>query len=263
MKKLKKLLIVVLVIVVIVVIWRVYDGIQMRNTTPGGDKYDEISWPTSAIAQLLPVPEDLSAGVISSDREDYLSVYLGKLLKDDYQSYVEQCKEKGFTVDYSSSDDYYFADNSEGYRLSVDYDADRRMMGISISAPVESTPTPEVTPEPSEVADVPDETNTEEPPTEEETSGEVDPEFKTIMDNYETTINNYCDFMEEYNNASAEDMASMLADYTEYLQQYTETIDGLNSIDEDSLSSADLAYYIEVSGRISQRLLEVGESLGE
>ena len=53
----------------------------------------------------------------------------------------------------------------------------------------------------------------------------------------------------------------MLADYTSYLQQYTETIDELNSIDEDSLSAADLAYYIEVSGRISQRLLEVGQSM--
>ena len=252
MKKLKKLLIVVVAIVVIVFIWKVYNGIQMRNTTPLGDEYDEITWPTSAIAQLLPVPEDLSNGVISSDREDYLSVYLGKLSKDDYQSYVEQCKEKGFTVDYSSSDDYYFANNSEGYRLSVDYDADRRMMDVSVSTPVETTPTPEATP---------DETTTEEPVTDDTSSEEVDPDFKATMDSYETTINNYCDFMEKYNNAGPEDTAAMLADYTSYLQQYTETVDALNSIDENSLSAADLAYYIEVNGRISQRLLEVGQSM--
>lgn len=254
MKKLKKLLIVVVAIVVIAFIWKVYNGIQMRNATPLGDEYDEITWPTSAIAQLLPVPEDLSNGVISSDREDYLSVYLGKLSKDDYQSYVEQCKEKGFTVDYSSSDDYYFANNSEGYRLSVDYDADRRMMDVSVSAPVETTPTPEATPEPVETA-------AEEPSTDDTSSEEVDPDFKATMDSYETTINNYCDFMEKYNNAGPEDTAAMLADYTSYLQQYTETIDALNSIDEDSLSAADLAYYIEVNGRISQRLLEVGQSM--
>lgn len=252
MKKLKKLVIVVLVIVVITLVWRVYNGIQMRNTTPGGDKYDEISWPTSAIAQLLPVPEDLRNGVISSDREDYLSVYLGKMSKDDYQSYVEQCKETGFTVDYSSSDYYYFANNSEGYRVSVDYDTDRRMMDITISAPIETTPTPEATPE---------ETTTEEPAADDTSSEEVDPDFKDTMDSYETTINNYCDFMEKYNNAGPEDTAAMLADYTSYLQQYTETIDALNSIDEDSLSAADLAYYIEVNGRISQRLLEVGQSM--
>lgn len=254
MKKLKKLLIIVVAIVVIAFIWKVYNGIQMRNTTPLGDAYDEITWPTSAIAQLLPVPEDLSNGVISSDREDYLSVYLGKLSKDDYQSYVEQCKEKGFTVDYSSSDDYYFANNSEGYRLSVDYDADRRMMDVSVSVPVETTPTPEATPEPVE-------TTTEEPAADDTSSEEVDPDFKATMDSYETTINNYCDFMEKYNNAGPEDTAAMLADYTSYLQQYTETIDALNSIDEDFLSAADLAYYIEVNGRISQRLLEVGQSM--
>lgn len=254
MKKLKKLLIVVVVIVVIAFIWKVYNGIQMRNTTPLGNGYDEITWPTSAIAQLLPVPEDLSNGVISSDRENYLSVYLGKLSKDDYQSYVEQCKEKGFTVDYSSSDDYYFANNSEGYRLSVDYDADRRMMDVSVSAPVKTTPTPEATPEPTEAT-------TEEPATDDTSSEEVDPDFKATMDSYETTINNYCDFMEKYNNARPEDTAAMLADYTSYLQQYTETVEGLNSIDEESLSAADLAYYIEVNGRISQRLLEVGQSI--
>lgn len=254
MKKLKKLLIIVVAIVAIAFIWKVYNGIQMRNTTPLGDEYDEITWPTSAIAQLLPVPEDLSNGVISSDREDYLSVYLGKLSKDDYQSYVEQCKEKGFTVDYSSSDDYYFANNSEGYRLSVDYDVDRRMMDVSVSTPVETTPTPEATPEPTE-------TTTEEPVTDDASSEEVDPDFKATMDSYETTINNYCDFMEKYNNAGPEDTAAMLTDYTSYLQQYTETIDALNSIDEDSLSAADLAYYIEVNGRISQRLLEVGQSM--
>lgn len=256
MKKLKKLVIVILVIVVITLVWRIYNGIQMRNTTPGGDKYDEISWPTSAIAQLLPVPEDLRNGVISSDREDYLSVYLGKMSKDDYQSYVEQCKETGFTVDYSSSDYYYFANNSEGYRVSVDYDTDRRMMDITISAPIETTPTPEATPEPTETIET-----TEESAADDTSSEEVDPDFKATMDSYETTINNYCDFMIEYNNAGPEDTASMLADYTSYLQQYTETIDGLNSIDQDSLSAADLAYYIEVNGRISQRLLEVGQSL--
>lgn len=254
MKKLKKLLIIVVAIVAIAFIWKVYNGIQMRNTTPLGDAYDEITWPTSAIAQLLPVPEDLSNGVISSDREDYLSVYLGKLSKDDYQSYVEQCKEKGFTVDYSSSDDYYFANNSEGYRLSVDYDVDRRMMDVSVSAPVETTPTSEATPEPTE-------TTTEEPTTDDTSSEEVDPDFKATMDSYETTINNYCNFMEKYNNAGPEDTAAMLADHTSYLQQYTETIDALNSIDEDSLSVADLAYYTEVNGRISQRLLEVGQSM--
>lgn len=255
MKKLKKkLLIIVVAIVAIAFIWKVYNGIQMRNTTPLGDEYDEITWPTSAIAQLLPVPEDLSNGIISSDREDYLSVYVGKLSKDDYQSYVEQCKEKGFTVDYSSSDDYYFANNSEGYRLSVDYDVDRRMMDVSVSTPVETTPTPEATPEPVETA-------AEEPSTDDTSSEEVDPDFKATMDSYETTINNYCDFMEKYNNAGPEDTAAMLADYTSYLQQYTKTIDALNSIDENSLSAADLAYYIEVNGRISQRLLEVGQSM--
>ena len=261
MKKLKKLLIVVVAIVVIAFIWKVYNGNRVRNTTPGGSEYTEITWPDSTAGQMLPVPEDLSAGYILSDSDTDLYVYLGKVSQEDYNNYVDKCKENGFNIDYDSGNDQYDAYNTDGYSLSINYDSDRRMMTISLNPPVETTTTPEATPEPAETAETPDETTTEEPSTDDTSSEEVDPDFKATMDSYETTINNYCDFMEKYNNAGPEDTAAMLADYTSYLQQYTETIDALNSIDEDSLSAADLAYYIEVNGRISQRLLEVGQSM--
>lgn len=261
MKKLKKLVIVVLVIVVIVLVWRVYNGIQMRNTTPGGSEYTEITWPESTAAQMLPVPEDLSAGYILSDSDTDLYVYLGKVSQDDYDNYVEKCKENGFNIDYDSGNNRYDAYNADGYSLTINYGPDRRMMTVSLNPPIETTPTPEATPESTETGEPTETATTEEPVADGTSSEEVDPDFKATMDSYETTINNYCNFMIEYNNAGPEDTVSMLADYTSYLQQYTETIDGLNSIDQDSLSAADLAYYIEVNGRISQRLLEVGQSI--
>ena len=49
----------------------------------------------------------------------------------------------------------------------------------------------------------------------------------------------------------------MAADYAKYLKKYTDTMDKLDAIDEDSLSDADLEYYIEVSGRITSKLAEV------
>lgn len=261
MKKLKKLVIVVLVIAVITLVWRVYNGIQMRNTTPGGSEYTEITWSESTAAQMLPVPEDLSAGYILSDSDTDLYVYLGKVSQDNYDNYVEKCKENGFNMDYDSGNNRYDAYNADGYSLTINYDPDRRMMTVSLNPPIETTPTPEAIPESTETGEPTEDATTEEPVADGVSSEEVDPDFKATMDSYETTINNYCDFMIKYNNAGPEDTAAMLADYTSYLQQYTETIDELNSIDEDSLSAADLAYYIEVNGRISQRLLEVGQSL--
>ena len=54
-----------------------------------------------------------------------------------------------------------------------------------------------------------------------------------------------------------ENSISMLADYTKMMQQYTDTMTKLNAIDQNSLSAADEAYYLEVMGRITQKLASV------
>jgi hypothetical protein len=41
--------------------------------------------------------------------------------KDKQRSYVKACSEKGFTVDYSKGDAHYYANNAEGYRLSLQW----------------------------------------------------------------------------------------------------------------------------------------------
>ena len=51
----------------------------------------------------------------------------------------------------------------------------------------------------------------------------------------------------------------LLADYTKYLTAYTETMAKMNAISDDELSDAEAAYYLEVSTRITQKLLEVVE----
>ena len=63
------------------------------------------------------------------------------------------------------------------------------------------------------------------------------------------------EFMKNYQESG--DVMGMLSDYTEIMSQYTEMMSGLESIDTDSLSPADYAYYMEVYGRITQKLMEV------
>ena len=50
---------------------------------------------------------------------------------------------------------------------------------------------------------------------------------------------------------------TMLSEYTELLSQYNTYMDKVSKIDEDSLSSADLAYYLDVTNRVNKKLLEV------
>ena len=71
------------------------------------------------------------------------------------------------------------------------------------------------------------------------------------MDEYEEFMDKYVDFMKSYD---ANDV-TMLSEYTELLSQYNTYMDKVSKIDEDELSSADLAYYLDVTNRV--KLLEV------
>ncbi len=84
-------------------------------------------------------------------------------------------------------------------------------------------------------------------------SDTVTPSFKEMMDEYEEFMNKYVDFMKSYD---ANDV-TMLSEYTELLSQYNTYMDKVSKIDEDELSSADLAYYLDVTNRVNKKLLEV------
>lgn len=87
----------------------------------------------------------------------------------------------------------------------------------------------------------------------------VDPDIKAALDSYESMMNSYCNFMERYENASATDALSLMGDYVKMLSQYTDAMNALSEIDEDSLNADELAYYLDVTNRVSKRLLEVAQ----
>ena len=63
--------------------------------------------------------------------------------------------------------------------------------------------------------------------------------------------------MNKYNEASSDDQAGMLADYADFMTKYADYMKKLDDIDENNLSAADYAYYIEVQARITKKLSEV------
>ena len=93
----------------------------------------------------------------------------------------------------------------------------------------------------------------------EETSADgVTPEFKAKMDSLEAFFDEYVDFMNTYlNAASSGDVMGMMSKYMNFLNKYTDAMSDLEDIDEVNLSAADYAYYVEVYGRIMQKLLKV------
>lgn len=88
----------------------VTDDLEMRT----------IVWPSSEVADLLPVPNS-DYGNISSSSDSCLIVYIGNMTMDDYAEYVTECIKKGFDQDMSQTDEHYHADNEDGYHVQVEY----------------------------------------------------------------------------------------------------------------------------------------------
>ena len=92
---------------------------------------------------------------------------------------------------------------------------------------------------------------------EQEASAGVDPNLKETLNAYERMMNEYCDFMEKYENADSSDVFSMLGDYSKMMSEYADAMDKLNELDTSKMSTADYKYYLDVTTRVSKRLLDV------
>jgi hypothetical protein len=60
-----------------------------------------------------------NCGEIKYEQEDSFCIYFGNVSREKYDSYVKQCKEAGFTVDYSKSNTVYWAYDAEGYYMQT------------------------------------------------------------------------------------------------------------------------------------------------
>lgn len=83
----------------------------------------------------------------------------------------------------------------------------------------------------------------------------VSADFKQMMDAYEEFFNEYIDFIKAYSEDPTS--AELLARYGDMMSQYSDAMEGISEIDQDSLTGADLDYYLEVYGRITQKLSEI------
>lgn len=97
----------------------------------------ELKWPTQGIAASFPIPKS-AVGRIEWEYSDSFLIYVGDTTVEDWQAYVDECVAKGYNVDYSKGDDYYYAKNSEGYSLSVEY-VGYNIMSIRVDEPSNSS----------------------------------------------------------------------------------------------------------------------------
>ncbi len=219
----------------------------------------EYHWPTSALAESLPVPES-KYGEVVLDTKDSFEINVFEMSKEQFADYMDACKDNGFTEDYYATDDSYDAENKDGYTLSLSYDEKKETMNIDVYELAEDSGKPEDT---EDIEDTEAEKDTGKDTSEnskkktgsKKKEGAVSADFKKMMDSYEAFFDKYIKFMKKYENS--DDVAGMLGDYADYMTKYADYMQKLDDIDTDELSAADAAYYAEVQARIVKKLAEI------
>ena len=98
-------------------------------------------------------------------------------------------------------------------------------------------------------------TNTEADTAAEDSHSAVDPELKAFLDEYEAFMNDYIDFMIKYQDS--DDITGMISAYAEIMKDYVYYAEAVEKYEPDEMSAADAAYYIDVTARISKKLVSV------
>ena len=121
-----------LVAVVVVVALFVIAGVSRCGG--GGD--ERLDWPTSGLATMLPKPES-DAGSVSINDGETFSASVDRYTQEQFESYVAQCQEMGFTVEAVSDVDEFDAYSEDGYHLTLHLYDSLENMDIDLEAPIE------------------------------------------------------------------------------------------------------------------------------
>ena len=222
----------------------------------------EFRWPASEIAILLPVPES-NVGTLEWETAAGILVRLRKITRDQYDSYVDACRERGFVNDCVRSDNSYSAYNEAGYFLMLEYR--KNAMSIEVEAPAEAKEagrteeatgaetTAPTTTAPTTTAPI---TTAQEIPVETRKAGApipgIRPELQETMEIFEAFIDAYIAFMIEYENT--QDHQAMTADYDAYLEMYEDLTAKVDALDESDWSEVESAYAWGVLYRVEEKL---------
>ena len=115
-------------------------------------------------------------------------------------------------------------------------------------------PTPKPTPVPTPA---PTPMPTPEPAAPALSESTIRPEVKEFLDSYEAFMDEYVDFMQRYMGGDLNTMMSMMGSYYDMLERYEDFADKIDAMDEDELTTAELACYLDVTTRVSKKLLSV------
>ena len=115
-------------------IYTIYYDYNSKKYSTESETEIAYQWSQTDLGNKIPKPD---VKVVESGRDDE-SVYMFDaygLSLDQFNDYVEKCKELGYTVDPGSFEGFYSADDEDGYNVYLYYNEDSDSMSGIISAP--------------------------------------------------------------------------------------------------------------------------------
>lgn len=214
--------------------------------------HSNINWKEHPLLSKLPDPNTQKVKIESEDSSS-INLYISDVSQGGFSKYADLCKDSGFNVDFSYSDNFFTAGSSDGYDLTLSYDNGEKKMDIYLYAldESESTATETTTEKKEEVTTKSKPTTT----AEKGASSEIRPEVKKAIDSYESFMNKYIDFMKKYSESN--DAVSMANDYAEYMEKYTKVIKDFDALKDNDLNDTELKYYLEVQNKINTDLISI------
>lgn len=133
-KILKVKAIIGLVILIIATVFLVIRyGKTSRDVVDDTDYSATFEWQTNGLFALLPEPTT-NNGHIVWELEEQIYVELYNISSENFESYVKECRDVGFSVDVTKNDTIFYASDKKGYGLSIFYDDDTNVMKVYVDS---------------------------------------------------------------------------------------------------------------------------------
>lgn len=113
-------------VIVVVILYLVVKG--NNGSTDNNEMYD---WPVNQFTEILPEPI-IKTGKIAAEYEQQFQFELYNVSQVEFEDYVKDCRNVGFTFEITKTDSVFYADNAEGYNLNIFYYDDDEEMHVSI-----------------------------------------------------------------------------------------------------------------------------------
>lgn len=115
-------------------IFTVYYDYSSKKYSAESETEIAYQWSQTDLGSKIPRPD---VKVVESGRDDEMVFMFDAygLSLEQFNAYVKECKELGYTVETDSFEGFYSADNTEGYNVYLYYDENDYSMSGTISAP--------------------------------------------------------------------------------------------------------------------------------